>query len=92
MLLWLCCFCGQVAAQVILLVDRGPEASATDALYLSGPTVTAELDLRPPGLNMTFIGDGVWQLTIDGLIANTTYQYKFRNGYWPSYAGEGWEA
>ena len=37
------------------------------------------------------IGGGVWQIVIDGLTTGASYQYKFRNGYWPSFDGDGWE-
>ena len=77
-----------MTAQVTLLLDMGAAASTTDAIYVVSGTMPGG---QPPGLAMTSLGHGNWELTLIDLPIGAEYFYKFRTVGRSDWAVIGWE-
>jgi beta-glucanase (GH16 family) len=75
--------------QVTFQVDMKNETVNGTGVWLSGGNISFG---QPGGLQMQPVSDtGIWQTTLT-LPPNSSYTYKFRNGFYPDTWSGGWES
>jgi len=75
--------------QVTFQVDMKDETVSGMGVWLSGGNISSG---QPGGLEMQPVSDtSIWQTTLT-LPPNSSYTYKYRNGYYPDTWSGGWES
>ena len=75
--------------QVTFQVDMKNETISGTGVWLSGGNISSG---QPGGLQMQHVSDtNIWQTTLT-LPPNSSYTYKFRNGFFPQTWSGGWES
>jgi hypothetical protein len=75
--------------QVTFKVDMKNETVSGTGVWLSGGNISSG---QPGGLQMQAVSDtSIWQTTL-ALPPNSSYMYKFRNGFYPDTWSGGWES